>query len=181
MADHHHHQHPADPGNHADDYTQATWDARYGESERVWSGNPNLRLVEQVTGLAPGDALDVGAGEGADAVWLARAGWNVTALDVSEVALAKVVAHAEEAGVSDRVHPLHHDLMTSEPVPGSYDLVSAQFWHPPTARRTAPDQLIEALDTDAWDIQEAGAPTRTMHTERGPVEVTDSVVRAVRR
>lgn len=132
-----HHQHPSTPGKHEDDYTQATWDARYSESERVWSGNPNPRLVEHVSGVRPGDALDVGAGEGADAIWLARAGWRVTALDVSEVALRKVRAHAEEAGVADRITLLHHDLMSDAPVPGDYDLVSAQFWHPPAAVRDA--------------------------------------------
>jgi SAM-dependent methyltransferase len=132
MREGHHH------GDHTDDvadlFTQETWDARYAESERIWSGNPNPRLVEQVTGLAPGDALDVGAGEGADAVWLARQGWRVTALDVSEVALDRVAAHAAEAGVDDRVTTVHQDLMTGSPVPGSYDLVSAQYLHPPVER-----------------------------------------------
>lgn len=150
MSDHQHthehtHQHPDSPGKHQDDYTQATWDARYGESARVWSGNPNPRLVEQVTGLTPGDALDVGAGEGADAVWLAKAGWRVTALDVSEVALEKVRIHAEEAGVTDRVAPLHHDLMGDVPVPGDYDLVSAQFWHPPAEVRARHVAALGAL------------------------------------
>ncbi len=115
-------------------FTQETWDARYAESERIWSGNPNPRLVEHVAGLAPGDALDVGCGEGADAVWLAKQGWRVTALDVSAVALEKTAAHAREAGVADRVTTLHHDLMTGAPLPGDYDLVSMQFMHPPPDR-----------------------------------------------
>ena len=131
-SDHDHH------GDHDQDasemFTQETWDARYAESERIWSGNPNPRLVEHVTGLPPGDALDVGAGEGADAVWLATRGWQVTALDVSRVAVDRVSAHAAEAGVSDRVSTLHHDLMSGAPLPGSYDLVSAQYWHPPLDR-----------------------------------------------
>ena len=67
----------------AEMFTQETWDARYAESERIWSGNPNPRLVDHVADLSPGDALDVGCGEGADAVWLAKQGWRVTALDVS--------------------------------------------------------------------------------------------------
>jgi 2-polyprenyl-3-methyl-5-hydroxy-6-metoxy-1,4-benzoquinol methylase len=137
----HHHDHDQDV---ADLFTQETWDARYAESERIWSGRPNSRLVEQVTGMAPGDALDVGAGEGADAVWLAGQGWRVTALDVSEVALARVEAHAAEAGVVDRVTTLHHDLMTGAPVPGNYDLVSAQYLHPPTDRFTEIVQLLGA-------------------------------------
>src|SRR5688500_5143736 len=63
------------------------WDALYGAAERVWSGGPNGALIDEVAELEPGRALDVGCGEGADAVWLARGGWQVTALDVSRVAL----------------------------------------------------------------------------------------------
>ncbi len=65
----------------------AYWDARYGESGRVWSGDPNGALVDEAAGLAPGRALDVGCGEGADAIWLASQGWRTTGLDVSIVAL----------------------------------------------------------------------------------------------
>jgi SAM-dependent methyltransferase len=125
-------------------FTQETWDARYAESERIWSGNPNPRLVEHATGLPAGDALDVGAGEGADAVWLATQGWRVTALDVSPVALDRVAAHAEAAGVGDRVGTLHHDLMSGVPLTDTYDLVSAQFWHPPTERFAAMFQGLGA-------------------------------------
>jgi len=139
MADHH-----GDHADVADLFTQETWDARYAESDRIWSGRPNPRLVEQVTGLPPGDALDVGAGEGADAVWLAGEGWRVTALDISEVALERVRVHAEQAGVADRVTALHHDLMSGALLPGDYDLVSAQFVHPPTARFDEIHQLLGA-------------------------------------
>ena len=66
---------------------QAEWDRRYAEGEQLWSGRPNGALVAEVAGLEPGRVLDVGCGEGADAVWLARRGWDVTALEVSGVAL----------------------------------------------------------------------------------------------
>jgi SAM-dependent methyltransferase len=125
-------------------FSQATWDARYGTGERIWSGNPNPRLVEHVTGMQAGDALDVGAGEGADAVWLARRGWTVTALDISPVALAHTRGHADESGVGGRVTTLQHDLMDGGPVAGAFDLVSAQFWHPPPARRRDFDTVIGA-------------------------------------
>jgi SAM-dependent methyltransferase len=131
MGELHHGEHGGDV---ADLFTQETWDARYAESDRIWSGRPNVRLVEQVSGLQPGDALDVGAGEGADAVWLASGGWQVTALDVSAVALERAAAHAAEQGVGERVTTLRHDLMSGEPLPGSYDLVSAQYLHPPVDR-----------------------------------------------
>jgi 2-polyprenyl-3-methyl-5-hydroxy-6-metoxy-1,4-benzoquinol methylase len=139
MSDHHDHDQDV-----ADLFTQQTWDARYSESERIWSGRPNPRLVEQVAGMTPGEALDVGAGEGADAVWLAGQGWQVTALDVSEVALDRVAAHAAEAGVGDRVTTRHHDLMTGAPLSGEFDLVSAQYLHPPTERFTEILHLLGA-------------------------------------
>ncbi|MEV8227592.1 class I SAM-dependent methyltransferase [Streptomyces sp. NPDC079167] len=104
------------------------WDDRYRESDRIWSGNPNVALVREVEGLTPGRALDLGCGEGADAVWLARWGWRVTATDISRVALERAAVHAAEAGVADRIDWQWHDLGASFPG-GEYDLVSAQFLH----------------------------------------------------
>ncbi|MYQ38289.1 Methyltransferase domain-containing protein [Streptomyces sp. LamerLS-316] len=104
------------------------WDDRYRESDRIWSGNPNVVLVREVEDLKPGRALDLGCGEGADAVWLARTGWRVTATDISRVALERAAVHAAEAGVADRVDWQWHDLGASFPE-GEYDLVSAQFLH----------------------------------------------------
>lgn len=103
----------------------AEWDARYGAAERVWSGEPNGALVAEVTDLRPGRALDVGCGEGADAVWLARRGWEVTALDVSGVALDRAREHADDAGV--RVGWLHTGLVEAGLPAGGFDLVSAQY------------------------------------------------------
>lgn len=104
------------------------WDDRYRESDRIWSGNPNVVLVREVEGLTPGRALDLGCGEGADAVWLARWGWKVTATDISRVALERAAVHAAEADVADRIDWQWHDLGASFPE-GEYDLVSAQFLH----------------------------------------------------
>ena len=108
--------------------TDATyWDTRYAESTAVWSGHVNTALVGEVAGLTPGTALDLGCGEGGDAIWLAARGWTVTATDISAVALAKAAAHAAEAGVT--VDFQRHDLGVSFPA-GLYDLVSAQFLYP---------------------------------------------------
>jgi SAM-dependent methyltransferase len=120
--------------------TPAGWDARYGEADRVWSGNPNGALVTEVAGLPPGRALDVGCGEGADAVWLARHGWDVTALDVSQVALSRAGLHAREAGVE--VRWVHAGLLEAQLAPGSFDLVSAQY---PVLRRTPTDEAERTL------------------------------------
>jgi SAM-dependent methyltransferase len=115
-------------------YTAAFWDERYGATERVWSGAPNAVLVQEVADLAPGTALDVGSGEGGDAVWLAARGWRVTAIDVSRVALDRVAARAESEGVADRVTTRVVDLFAA-PVPGGFDLVTAHFMQLPGAER----------------------------------------------
>ncbi len=103
----------------------AEWDALYGAAERVWSGEPNGALVAEVAQLEPGRALDVGCGEGADAVWLARRGWKVTALDVSRVALDRAEHHARDAEV--RVAWVHAGLVEAGLPAGDFDLVSAQY------------------------------------------------------
>jgi SAM-dependent methyltransferase len=120
-----------------DPAVQAEWDKRYTERERLWSGRPNGALVAEVNGLTPGRVLDVGCGEGADAVWLAREGWDVTALEVSGVALERAAGHARDAGVV--IHWVHAGLAEAALPPASFDLVSAQY---PALLRT-PDAAAE--------------------------------------
>ncbi|QIK74964.1 class I SAM-dependent methyltransferase [Nocardioides piscis] len=93
------HEHRADlPGHQHQSPVEADeWDERYGE-DQMWSGMPNEQLVVEVSELAPGTALDVGCGEGADAIWLAERGWRVTAIDVSAKALGRATRAAAAAG-----------------------------------------------------------------------------------
>jgi 2-polyprenyl-3-methyl-5-hydroxy-6-metoxy-1,4-benzoquinol methylase len=114
----------------ADDDPQEFWEQFYGEREQVWSGRPNVVLVEEVEGMTPGTALDLGCGEGADSIWLAGQGWRVTGTDISQVALDRAAAHADDAGVADRITWERHDLTRSIPT-GPFDLVSAHFLHSP--------------------------------------------------
>lgn len=104
----------------------AEWDSRYSERDGAkWSGRPNGRLVAEVAGLAPGRALDVGCGEGADALWLARRGWAVTAVDISDIAIGRAREAAEIAGAA--VHWVVGDAL-QVPFPArSFDLVSLQY------------------------------------------------------
>ncbi|TFE36257.1 NAD(P)/FAD-dependent oxidoreductase [Streptomyces sp. ICN441] len=105
---------------------QTDWDHRYGGSDRAWSGNPNGTLVHEVAALAPGRALDVGTGEGADALWLAEHGWKVTATDISGNALARVRAEAERRGLT--VDLVRGDAGDPAPFGGkTFDLVSLQY------------------------------------------------------
>jgi SAM-dependent methyltransferase len=137
------------------------WDARYRENDRIWSGNPNVVLVREVAGLTPGAALDLGCGEGADAVWLARQGWKVTAVDISTVALERAAAHAADAGVADRIDFQRHDLGTSFPA-GTFDLVSAQFLH---SRGELPRERI--LRTAAGAVTPGGVLLIEGHADHG--------------
>lgn len=116
---------------------QAEWDQRYAQSERIWSGRPNGALVAEVGDRPPGRALDVGCGEGADAIWLAGLGWDVTALDVSSVALQRAALQARQAGAA--VHWVQAGLLDAALDPASFDLVSAQY---PALLRT-PDRAAE--------------------------------------
>ena len=116
------------------------WDERYSASERVWSGDPNGSLLAGVAGLTPGRVLDVGCGEGGDAVWLARQGWTVTALDVSAVALDRAAAHARDAGVE--IEWVHAGLVEAGLPAGSFDLVSVQY---PALPRTPTHDAERAL------------------------------------
>jgi SAM-dependent methyltransferase len=122
------------------------WDARYSEhDEQMWSGRPNGALVTETAGLPPGRALDVGCGEGADAIWLAGRGWRVTGLDVSQVALDRGEAVALREGV--QVDWVCADLAAARLPPGGYDLVSLQYPALPSA--SAEESIGALLDAVA--------------------------------
>ncbi|WP_030612213.1 SAM-dependent methyltransferase [Streptomyces sclerotialus] len=140
------------------------WDSRYGESERIWSGEPNAALVREVSGMTPGRALDLGCGEGGDAIWLARQGWRVTAVDVSRVALDRAAGHAADAGVADRIDWQRHTLGETFPE-GSFDLVSSHFLH---TLGELPRE--EVLRTAAGAVEPGGTLLVTGHSGPPPWE-----------
>jgi SAM-dependent methyltransferase len=117
------------------------WDARYSEPVgALWSGRPNGRLVVEVGSLTPGRALDVGCGEGADAIWLALRGWTVTAIDISAVAIGRARAAAELAGAT--VEWICGDALQTAFPAGSFDLVSMQY---PALPKAAGQDAVRAL------------------------------------
>ena len=139
---HDHHAHGHDDGASFDPETM-DWDARYrSEDGAMWSGHVNGTLVDEIGDLPPGSALDVGCGEGADAIWLAQQGWTVTALDVAPTAVERGRAEAERQGV-DGIDWIAGDLL-ADPPNGTFDLVSLQYPAFPISRR---DQLSEVLRT----------------------------------
>ncbi len=139
------HQHHEPPAELKVPFTAAEWDARYSTAEdRMWSGNPNPVLVAEASNLPPGTALDVGCGEGADALWLAGRGWTVTGTDISAVALKRAASQGKAQGLE--VTWKQTDLL-ADPLPkGAYDLVAAHYMHLPSAqRRRLYGQLADAV------------------------------------
>ncbi len=113
--------------------TEAFWEDLYttrAEGEPIWSGQVNAELAREVHDLPAGLALDLGCGEGGDAIHLAQRGWQVVAVDVSPTALARAGAAAARAGVRERISFERHDLGTSFPA-GDFDLVTAAFLQSP--------------------------------------------------
>ena len=113
------------------DEAASFWESHYG-SRRAGGERANPLLVETAEPLPAGAALDLGCGAGGDTLWLARRGWQVTAVDISGTAVERVRARARELDVDSRVAGAQHDLARSFP-DGSFDLVSAQYLHTPFA------------------------------------------------
>ncbi|MFJ9125360.1 class I SAM-dependent methyltransferase [Streptomyces sp. NPDC102340] len=125
--------------------TAQEWDERYRSRDQLFSGNPNGVLVAESADLPPGQALDVGCGEGGDALWLARRGWQVTAVDVSEVALRR--AATAGADVAGRVSWTRADLAVTPPPAGAFGLVTLQYF--PLLRSAGLPALRGLVDTVA--------------------------------
>jgi SAM-dependent methyltransferase len=110
--------------------TQQFWEDHYGAKDRIWSGRVNQQMAAIVADLPPGRALDLGCGEGGDAMWLAERGWQVVGVDISPTALERAAADAAERGVAERISFERHDLSETFPA-GPFDLVSASFLQSP--------------------------------------------------
>ncbi|WP_120336866.1 class I SAM-dependent methyltransferase [Cryobacterium soli] len=134
----------------SEEFGQEYWDTRYGSTDGVWSGLANPVLMTETLALPAGRALDVGCGEGADAIWLASRGWQVTGVDFSGVALARAAERARQTSddpasahnsatggtIADRLMWDQHDLTEWAPPAASFDLVTAQYMHLPSSART---------------------------------------------
>lgn len=121
-------------GTYAADMDAHTWDQRYAASELVWSRAPNQFVAAELADLAPGTAVDLAAGEGRNAIWLASRGWSTTAVDFSQVALDKGARLAEAGSLQGDVRWVCADATTwrpDEPV----DLVVMAYFQVPAADR----------------------------------------------
>jgi len=106
----------------------ATWEEHYASRPQVWSGRVNAQLAAVAPQLGGTRALDLGCGEGADAIWLAEQGWTVVAVDVSGTALSRARTAATSRGLAEHIDFQQHELTRSFPA-GLFDLVSAHFLH----------------------------------------------------
>lgn len=111
------------------------WNERYAATPLLWAVDPDPFLGGELTGVPPGRALDLGAGEGRTALWLAERGWAVTAVDFSDVALDRGRQRVEQAGAPGPVEWVCADLADYEPPPGPFDLVLLLFIHLPVDQR----------------------------------------------
>lgn len=111
---------------HEHDFDQPYWERHWGEHGPMASAPANPYLARELADLAPGTALDAGCGAGAEAIWLASAGWDVTAVDISATALARA---AERASGTPGIAWVQADLSAWTP-PASYDVVTTHYAHP---------------------------------------------------
>ncbi len=164
---------------------EAYWTDRYGDAP-IWSGAPNASLVDTVGRLSPdGDpaaaggaararrALDLGSGEGGDALWMAAQGWRVTAVDIAANALARGRAEAERVGLGDRVTWVQADLATWD-TDDRFDLVTASFLHSsvsfPRAAVLRRATTLVAPGGHLVVVGHAGSPSWASHAEHAHAE-----------
>jgi SAM-dependent methyltransferase len=117
--------------------TERDWDDRYQGAEPAWCLTPHPLVLEELERLPPAsgdEALDLGAGTGRHALWLARRGWTVTAVDFSGAALAHLSAHAARESLP--VRTVHADLAGYQPT-GRYRLALIAYAHPELAAQEA--------------------------------------------
>lgn len=140
----------------------ADWDRRYSGSDRVWGADPNIWVASELEGLAPGRALDLGAGEGRHAIWLARRGWQVQAVDFSAKGLETGRRHANSAGVGDGIEWTVADAAEIQFPANSFDLVLIAYLQLPEP------QLIAAVAAAAQAIPPAGTFLLVNHDAANP-------------
>lgn len=168
------------PERHGAVMSSADWDRRYDTSALVWTGEPNRFLAAEAADLPPGRALDLGCGEGRNAIWLAGRGWEVTAVNFSGVALDKARRIADAAGA--RVEWVQADLTAYAPAPESADLVAVVYVHLPpqesarmlagAATALAPGGTLLVIGHDLLNLSEGVGGPREPSVLMTPESVT---------
>jgi len=164
-------------------FAREDWNSRYAQKELLWTAEPNRRLAVEAGGLEPGRALDVACGEGRNAVWLAERGWQVTAVDFSDVALGKGARLAETRGVE--VDWVVADILEYAPDPGAFDLVVVLYLQLPheqfvralrhAADAVAPGGTLFVLGHDTTNLVDGYGGPKDAAVLFTPEEVTDAL------
>lgn len=142
------------------------WNERYGAADRLWSGNPHPQIPELVAELPPGAALDLACGEGADAIWLAEQGWQVTAVDFSDVAIDRARQAARERDLD--INFVVADLDTWVP-DGTFDLIVEFYLHfEPERRRGLHQRLEQTLKVSGKYLCVGHHPDHAQSGHQGP-------------
>ncbi|HPF37021.1 MAG TPA: class I SAM-dependent methyltransferase [Phycisphaerae bacterium] len=143
------------------------WDERYSGDDYVYGTQPNDFLAQRHSALPKGRILSLAEGEGRNAVFLAKQGYDVTALDGSEVGLAKAVRLAEQNGV--RIHTIHADLTDFDPGVAEWDGIVSIFAHiPEDARRRLYSRVATSLRQGGAFLLEAYTPAQIGRGTGGP-------------
>ncbi|MCY1705924.1 class I SAM-dependent methyltransferase [Pannonibacter sp. SL95] len=139
------------------------WNRRYATSEFIWTEEANTSLKLELIGMTPGVALDLAAGEGRNAVWLCEQGWQVHAVDFSEVALEKAAKLAAQRGVSRQLTTETSDLLNFIPRENGFDLVIIFYLQVPmeelrqvlrtAARAVAPEGTLLLVGHDSDNLR----------------------------
>ncbi len=157
-------------GDHAytSNMSNTFWNERYSGDELAYGEAPNEFLSSMAERLpTSGDALDIGAGEGRNALFLASRGLNVLAVDQSEVGMQKAQRLAGERGLALRAQAV--DLQEFDAEPNSFDVVSSIFVHLPRALRAAVHKRIGTwLKPGGTFLLEAYAPDQIERGTGGP-------------
>lgn len=143
------------------------WEQRYGAAEYVYGTEPNEFLAECVGSIAPGRALCLADGEGRNAVFLARQGFEVHSVDLSSAGVAKSQRLAAEHGV--QVHAVQGDLSVYDIGVGQWDLVVSVFAHmPPPVRVDLHRRVVASLAPGGTLVLEAYTPAQIGRGTGGP-------------
>ncbi|MFV9614483.1 MAG: SAM-dependent methyltransferase [Gammaproteobacteria bacterium] len=143
------------------------WDQRYSSDSYAYGTKPNDFLMEMSDKFPIGKVLCPGEGEGRNAVWLAEQGYQVTAVDASEVGLQKAQQLAEKRGVI--ITTVHADLADYTIEPQHWDVIVSVFCHlPPELRRKVHQMCVQGLRPGGLMLLEAYTPLQLEFNTGGP-------------
>jgi SAM-dependent methyltransferase len=163
----------------AHEFDRDYWDAHWTGSAAAAGGEAppvNPHLVAEVSGLTPGTALEAGCGEGAEAVWLAGRGWQVTAVDLSSAALERAAQHARDGDVAGRLRWVEADLTVWDPGT-QFDLVTTHYAHPAIPQLAFYDRISRwvAPGGTLLIVGHRHGPGSTRHGHHPPAEASTTV------